>query len=130
MQKKKVLLVDDDRDIVDAIAFVLKQAGYDVEVAYDGQQGLEKVAANKPNIIVLDVMMPVLNGYETCKKLKASQETRDIPVIMLTAVASMVTSTQFSHRDMMESDAEDYMPKPVDPKLLMERIEKLTLAET
>jgi two-component system alkaline phosphatase synthesis response regulator PhoP len=80
------------------------------------------VAARKPDLIVLDVMMPVMNGHEACAKLKGDQETEDIPIILLTAVADRVTTSTYTHRDMLESEAEDYMPKPVEPKELLERI--------
>jgi two-component system alkaline phosphatase synthesis response regulator PhoP len=83
---------------------------------------LEAVAKQKPDLIVLDVMMPVMNGHEACAKLKESSETKEIPIILLTAVADRVTTSTYTHRDMLESEAEDYMPKPVEPNELLERI--------
>lgn len=120
--KKLILLVDDDPDFVEAVRVIVENGGYEVEVAYDGQEGLEAVAERKPDLIVLDVMMPVMNGHEACAKLKASKETEDIPIILLTAVADRVTTSTYTHRDMLESEAEDYMPKPVEPAELLERI--------
>jgi two-component system alkaline phosphatase synthesis response regulator PhoP len=120
--KKLILLVDDDPDFVEAVRVIVENGGYEVEVAYDGKEGLEAVAARKPDLIVLDVMMPVMNGHEACAKLKGDQETEDIPIILLTAVADRVTTSTYTHRDMLESEAEDYMPKPVEPKELLERI--------
>jgi len=120
--KKQILLVDDDPDFVEAVKVIVESGGYDVQVAYDGQEGLEAVAENKPDLIVLDVMMPVMNGHETCAKLKADDATREIPIILLTAVADRVTTSTYTHRDMLESEAEDYMPKPVEPQELLERI--------
>jgi len=121
-EKKLILLVDDDPDFVEAVRVIVESGGYDVEVAYDGEEGLEAVARRRPDLIVLDVMMPVLNGHEACAKLKGSDDTRDIPVILLTAVADRVTTSTYTHRDMLESEAEDYMPKPVEPNELLERI--------
>jgi len=121
-EKKLILLVDDDPDFVEAVRVIVESGGYDVEVAYDGQEGLEAVAKRKPDLIVLDVMMPVMNGHEACAKLKGSDDTKDIPVILLTAVADRVTTSTYTHRDMLESEAEDYMPKPVEPNELLERI--------
>lgn len=121
--KKLILLVDDDPDFVEAVKVIVESGGYEVQVAYDGEEGLEAVAAKKPDLIVLDVMMPVMNGHEACSKLKADDATRDIPVILLTAVADRVTTSTYTHRDMLESEAEDYMPKPVEPKELLERIQ-------
>jgi CheY-like chemotaxis protein len=121
-EKKLILLVDDDPDFVEAVRVIVESGGYDVEVAYDGQEGLEAVAKQKPDLIVLDVMMPVMNGHEACAKLKESSETKEIPIILLTAVADRVTTSTYTHRDMLESEAEDYMPKPVEPNELLERI--------
>lgn len=120
--KKLILLVDDDPDFVEAVRVIVENGGYDVEVAYDGQEGLEAVAERKPDLIVLDVMMPVMNGHEACAKLKGDKETAEIPIILLTAVADRVTTSTYTHRDMLESEAEDYMPKPVEPNELLERI--------
>ncbi len=120
--KKKILLVDDDPDFVEAVKVIVESGGYDVTVAYDGKEGLEAVAEDKPDLIVLDVMMPVMNGHEACAKLKADEATKSIPIILLTAVADRVTTSTYTHRDMLESEAEDYMPKPVEPDELLERI--------
>lgn len=121
-EKKKILLIDDDPDFVEAVKVIVEAGGYAVRVAYDGQEGLEAVAEEKPDLIVLDVMMPVMNGHEACAKLKEDKETAEIPVILLTAVADRVNTSTYTHRDMLESEAEDYMPKPVEPKELLELI--------
>ena len=121
-EKKKILLVDDDPDFVEAVRVIVESGGYAVRVAYDGQEGLEAVAEEKPDLIVLDVMMPVMNGHETCARLKADAETAKIPIILLTAVADRVNTSTYSHRDMLESEAEDYLPKPVEPAELLELI--------
>jgi two-component system alkaline phosphatase synthesis response regulator PhoP len=121
-EKKKILLIDDDPDFVQAVQVIVESGGYEVRVAYDGKEGLEAVAEEKPDLIVLDVMMPVMNGHEACAELKSDPETAGIPIILLTAVAERVTTSTYSHRDMLESEAEDYMPKPVEPKELLELI--------
>jgi two-component system alkaline phosphatase synthesis response regulator PhoP len=81
------------------------------------------VAAQTPDLIVLDVMMPVMNGHEACAALKGDDATKEIPIILLTAVADRVTTSTYTHRDMLESEAEDYIPKPVEPDELLERIQ-------
>ena len=120
--KKKILLCDDDPDFVEAVKVIVESGGYEVRVAYDGKEGLEAVAEEKHDLIVLDVMMPVMNGHEACAKLKADDATKEIPIILLTAVADRVTTSTYTHRDMLESEAEDYMPKPVEPAELLELI--------
>lgn len=118
-EKKNILLVDDDPDFVEAVKVIVESGGFNVRVAYDGQEGLDAVAEEKPDLIVLDVMMPNMDGHAACAKLKSDPATKDIPIILLTAVADRVTTSKYSHRDMLESEAEDYMPKPVDPPELL-----------
>ena len=120
--KKKILLVDDDPDFVEAVQVVVEEGGFEVAVAYDGQEGLEKMAEFKPDLIILDVMMPVMNGHQACAKIKEDPATSSIPIILLTAVAERVTTSTYTHRDMLESEAEDYIPKPVEPEELLNRI--------
>jgi two-component system, OmpR family, alkaline phosphatase synthesis response regulator PhoP len=111
-EKKRILVVDDEPDFASIVQSNLEKEGFDVEVAYDGVEGLEKVKANAPDAIVLDVMMPNKDGYEMCKDLKGDDKFKDIPVVLLTAVASHVTSTRYSHSDGMSTEADDYIPKP------------------
>jgi two-component system alkaline phosphatase synthesis response regulator PhoP len=124
---KNVLLIDDDPDFVEAVKVIVQSGGYTVRVAYDGKEGLEAVKEQKPDIIVLDVMMPVMDGHATCAALKKDPATKNIPIILLTAVADRVTTSKYSHRDMLESEAEDYMPKPVDPTELLSLIRRWLL---
>jgi two-component system alkaline phosphatase synthesis response regulator PhoP len=121
----KVLIVDDDPDFVDATKAILENKSYDVQVAYDGVEGLERVRGEKPDLIVLDVMMPNKDGYKVCQELKANAEYQDIPVILLTAVGDKVSETRYTTRMGMEIEAEDYIPKPVEPAELVKRIEAL-----
>jgi len=112
MSKKRILVVDDEPDFAAIVQKNLKKEGFDVDIAYDGVQALEKIKANPPDAIVLDVMMPEKDGYEVCKELKESEEYRGIPILMLTAVADHVASTRYSHADGMSMEADDYLPKP------------------
>jgi len=119
----KILLVDDDPDFCEATKIILESKSYEVSIAYDGIEGWEKVKADRPDLIVLDVMMPKKDGYEMCKELKADQEYADIPVLLLTAVAENVPTTRYTTRMGMEIEAEDYIDKPVEPRELVKRIE-------
>ena len=122
---KRILIVDDDPDLVEAISMILKSKHYEVIVAYGGVEGLEKAKTEKPDLIVLDVMMPDKDGYTVCKELKADPVLCEIPVLLLTAVVSHISTTRFSHQMGMETEADDYMDKPVEPAELVKRVEAL-----
>jgi two-component system alkaline phosphatase synthesis response regulator PhoP len=122
---KKILVVDDDPDLVEATSMILKSKNYDVIPAYGGVEGLAKAKSEKPDLIVLDVMMPDKDGYTVCKELKADTVLSAIPVLLLTAVVSHISTTRYSHQMGMETEADDYMDKPVEPVELVKRIETL-----
>jgi two-component system alkaline phosphatase synthesis response regulator PhoP len=122
---KRILIVDDDPDLVEAISMILKSKHYEVIVAYGGVEGLEKTKTEKPDLIVLDVMMPDKDGYTVCKELKADPVLCEIPVLLLTAVVSHISTTRYSHQMGMETEADDYMDKPVEPVELAKRVEAL-----
>jgi two-component system, OmpR family, alkaline phosphatase synthesis response regulator PhoP len=124
-EKKRILVVDDEPDFAGIVQQNLEKEGFEVEVAYDGEEGLEKVRANPPDAIVLDVMMPGKDGYQVCSELKADDRYADIPIILLTAVASHVTSTRYSHRDGMSTEADDYLAKPASAEQITESIKGL-----
>ncbi len=111
-EKKRILVVDDEPDFASIVQVNLERDGFEVEVAYDGVEALEKVKANPPDAIVLDVMMPEKDGYAVCAELKKDDKYEDIPIVMLTAVADHVSSTRYSHADGMSMEADDYLPKP------------------
>lgn len=122
---KRVLLVDDDVDFVEITKRQLEKGGFEVDIAYDGQECIEKVEKNRPDLIILDVIMPNLNGYDTCDMLKADGKTTDIPVILLTSVAEQVPKTTYTPRQGMETLADDYIPKPPVFEALMKSIKSL-----
>lgn len=124
-EKKRILVVDDEPDFAQIVQKNLEKEGFKVEVAYDGVEGIDKVKANPPDAIVLDVMMPEMDGYEMCAKLKSDEQYADIPIVMLTAVASHVTSTRYSHFDGMSMQAEDYLPKPASAEEITESVKGL-----
>ncbi len=122
---KKILLVDDDPDMVEAVATILESKRYRVAAAYGGIEGLEKAKTENPDLIVLDVMMPDKDGYTVCKELKADPELSKIPVLLLTAVVSHIPTTRYTQQMGIETEADDYLDKPVEPKELVKRIETL-----
>jgi len=105
---KKILVVDDEPDIVEYLRFVLEGAGYEITTALDGQQALKSIEAARPDLVLLDQMMPLMEGSEVLRRLKADEQTKDIPVVMLTA--------QDSAADMMkgwQSGTDLYLLKPI-----------------
>ena len=122
---QKILIVDDDPDLVEAVSIILENKGYEVAAAYGGVEGLEKAKTEKPDLIVLDVMMPDKDGYEVCTELKADEKYRSIPILLLTAVVSKISSTKYTQQMGMQTEADDYVDKPVEPDELVRRIEAL-----
>ncbi len=117
---KRILVVDDEPHIVRLVQVNLEREGYEVLTAYDGVEALEKVAAEKPDMVVLDVMMPRMNGFEVLKKLKADESTRDIPVIMLTAKAQDADVFRG-----WQSGVDSYLTKPFNPMELLTFVRRI-----
>lgn len=117
--KAKILIVDDEPDVIELVRYNLEDAGFDVECAADGSEGLEKARCTAPNLILLDVMLPGLDGFEICKLLRNHPQTAGIPVIMLTAKAEEIDRVIG-----LELGAEDYVTKPFSPRELLLRIKK------
>ena len=121
----KILVVDDDPDLVESVTTILESKNHEVIQAYGGIEGLEKAKTEKPDAIILDVMMPDKDGYEVCKELKADPEYCDIPILLLTAVVSQIPSSTYTSRMGMETEADDYIDKPVEPGELVKLVERL-----
>ena len=121
----RILVVDDEESVRESAGYTLEQEGFEVEEAYDGEEGLKRVKANPPDAIVLDVMMPEKDGYAVCAELKADERYADIPVVLLTAVASHVPSTRYTHYSGMTMDADDYLAKPASAEQILQSLKKL-----
>jgi DNA-binding response OmpR family regulator len=117
---KRILAVDDEPHILKLVAFSLKSGGYEVLEATDGLSAISVVQAEQPDLVLMDVMMPTLDGYEACRRLKADPATADIPVIMLTAKTQ---STE--HKTGYDVGAADYITKPFTPKDLVAHVREL-----
>lgn len=115
-----IMVVDDDPDLVEAVSMKLASYDYRIGKAYDGQDAFEKIQQEKPDLLVLDVMMPRKNGYELCNQLKTDPNYKDITVVLLTAVADNVPTTSYTHLDGKSTLADDYIAKPVDLEKLSE----------
>ena len=117
MARELILVVEDDEDIQELIRYNLAQAGYRVAMAGSGEEGMKTARAKRPDLILLDIMLPGMDGLEVCRMLSAQDETRQIPIIMLTAKgeeADIVTGLQMG--------ADDYITKPFSPRVLLARM--------
>ena len=125
MEKKaKILLIDDDVDFVETTKMVLESKPYEVIVAYDGDEGLRKAMEGNPDLILLDVIMPVKDGFTAAEHFKKDPQLSKIPVLMLTAFAAKVGETSIPLSRGFTLEAEDYIDKPVSPEELLTRVEK------
>lgn len=119
-QSEKILIVDDNKDNVDLLAKRFRSLGYAVAEAFDGEEALEKVGLENPDLLVLDVMMPRIDGFEVCRRLKANPKTRSIPIIMLTAKREVPDKIKG-----LDTGADDYVTKPFNPRELVARVKSL-----
>ena len=124
-EKVKILLVDDDKDFIETTKLILENKSYDVIVAYDGDEGLIKAKQEKPALIILDVIMPVKDGFSAAEQLKKDPDLKNIPVVMLTSFAEKRGETSVSVSQGLTLEAEDYLDKPVSPDELLRRVERL-----
>lgn len=125
--KQLILVVDDDPDLVDSVSRKLEDNNYRTSKAYDGVEAWVKIRQERPDLVLLDVMMPEKDGYQVCAELKKDPQFKDITVVLLTAVADNVKSTNYTHQDGKTTLADDYIAKPVDLDKLMEMVnENLT----
>ena len=123
MEKKaKILLVDDDADFVESTKTVLESHPYEVIVAAEGDEGLRKAREEKPDLILLDVIMPVKDGFTAAEQLKKDPELRRIPTLMLTSFSARRGDTTIPVSRGYTLDVEDYIDKPVSPKELLAKV--------
>jgi two-component system alkaline phosphatase synthesis response regulator PhoP len=117
---KKILIVDDEPDILEILEYNLQNEGYETSLAKDGEEGLQKAKLFKPDLIILDVMMPIKNGMDVCKILRSLPGFKETIIVFLTAL-----NDEFSHVKGLELGADDYISKPVTPKILISKVNAL-----
>ncbi|MDD5328269.1 MAG: response regulator [Phycisphaerae bacterium] len=120
MPKENILIVDDEEDVLELVRYNLDKNGYIIKTATTGEDALTKARAKLPDLIILDLMLPGIDGLEVCKKLKSDSKTQNIPIIMLTAKgeeADIITG--------LELGADDYITKPFSPKVLVARVRRI-----
>ena len=119
MANKTVLIVEDEPSVVDLLKFLLEKDGYTIAVAFDGEEALKQVTAASPDLILLDIMLPKIDGYTVQKQLQADEKTANIPTIVLTAKGGMQDMFQF------EKNIVAFIEKPFDPKILREKVKEV-----
>lgn len=120
MNKKRILLVDDEKDLAYAVTLQLEANNFEVLLAYDGQEALDKARREKPDLIILDLMLPKIDGFKVCRMLKFDEKYKNIPIILFTARA------QESDKEIgKEVYADSYITKPFDPQELLGKIREL-----
>ena len=125
MEKKpKILLIDDDIDFVESTRTVLESEPYEVIVAYEGDEGLRKAREEKPDLVLLDIIMPVKDGFTAAEQFKKYPELSQIPVLMLTSFTARRAGTGIPVGRGFELQAEDYIEKPIRPEELLAKVEE------
>ena len=118
--KKRILLVEDDPGAIRLVGYTLEQEGYEVLTAANGVEGLRKAREEEPDLLILDVMLPGLDGFELCRRLRADAQTAGLPVLMLSAKAQEIDKTTG-----LKMGADAYLTKPADPSEIVSRVESL-----
>lgn len=130
-RKKKILIVDDDPDILAAIGAVLEARNYGIVTARDGEEGLAELKKEKPDLMILDLLMPRKDGFAVCKELKDPRWSKysDVPILILTSVREEVSRRRYELETGLSLDVDDYVEKPIDPFVLVKRVENLLRKE-
>ncbi|MFH1651226.1 MAG: response regulator [Chloroflexota bacterium] len=123
----KILVVDDDPDILDAVTMILESQGYTVVAAHDGLEGLATMKAENPDLMILDLMMPKMDGFGVCKELQDPRwaKFRKMPILVLTSVREEASRRRYELETGLELDVDDYVEKPMSPDVLIDRVSKL-----
>jgi two-component system response regulator VicR len=124
-EKKKVLCIEDEREMIDLIKLILERRGFEVLGALGGKEGLEVIRREKPDLILLDLMMPEVDGWEVYRQMKADEQLKDIPVVVVTAKAQSIDKVLGLHI----AKVDDYVTKPFGPQELLKSIDKVLTIE-
>jgi two-component system alkaline phosphatase synthesis response regulator PhoP len=124
VDRKRILVVDDEIYIVHILEFSLTMEGYSILTASDGEEALQMIDSERPDLVVLDIMMPKLDGYEVCRRLRQDEQFADLPVILLSAKGRPV-----DREAGLQAGANDYITKPFSPRKLLEKISELLEAK-
>ena len=127
MEDKKVLVVDDDPDILDVVTMILESQGYSVIMAHDGVECLDKLVVERPDLLILDLLMPKMDGFAVYRELKSPKwsEYYDMPVLILTSVREEASRRRYELETGQVLNPDEYLEKPISPEILISSVEKL-----
>jgi DNA-binding response OmpR family regulator len=125
----KILVVDDDPDIRDVLEALMEGEGFETVLANDGEQALEAIKKEDPDLMILDLLMPVMDGFAVCKQLQDPRwsKWKDMPVLILSSVREEVSQRRYELETGLNLDVDDYVEKPIDPDIVIDRVKKLLL---
>jgi DNA-binding response OmpR family regulator len=123
----KILVVDDDPDIRDVLETLLEGEGFEVVLANDGEQALEAIRKDSPDLMILDLLMPVMDGFAVCRQLQDPRwsKWKNMPVLILTSVREEVSQRRYELETGLSLNVDDYVEKPIDPDIVIDRVKKL-----
>lgn len=123
----KILVVDDDPDILDALTMILESQGHQVTTARSGTEALDNLRAEKPDLMILDLLMPKMDGFGVCKELQDARwsKYRGMPILILTSVREEASRRRYELETGLELNVDDYVEKPIAPDILLERVKRL-----
>ena len=127
MKDKKILVVDDDPDILDVVTMILESQGYSVIVAHDGVECLDKLVVERPDLLILDLLMPKMDGFAVYRELKAPKwsEYYDMPILILTSVREEASRRRYELETGQELNPDEYLEKPISPEVLIDSVGNL-----
>ena len=123
--RAKIMVVEDDFDEAKLIKMILEGEGYEAVCAFNGKDALEKLELEEPDLIVLDIMMPEMDGFAFCEKLRSSPGNENTPVVLLTAVAQHIQESKYPLNGVMRAEVQEYLEKPIEPETLLAAISGL-----
>lgn len=123
----KILVVDDDPDIRDVLEDLLEGEGFEVVTANDGAESLEAIKKENPDLVILDLLMPVMDGFAVCKQLQDPRwsKWKDVPILILTSVREEVSQRRYELETGLSMNVDDYIEKPIEPDVVLDRVKKL-----
>lgn len=125
MEKKSILIADDDPDVRQSLKLLLQTTPHELIFVANGEEVLARISEKKPDLLVLDLLMPKMDGFEVIKRLKSDPELARIPILILTSVKKQASERRYELETGLSLDVDDYVEKPINPKDFLHRVEKI-----